>query len=63
MSNYKMIYNDQVFNVIGVIPTFYEYSEDAVIRKIKFIEASYIDESGELKIMQDEAWKFKFVRR
>lgn len=62
MSNYKMIYKEQVFNVVGVIPTFYTESADEA-PKIQFIEASYIDENGELRIVRDEAWCFKFVRR
>lgn len=62
MSNYKMIYKDEVFNVVGIIPSLYTEKADEV-PKIKFIEASYIDENGELKIVKDEAWCFKFVRR
>jgi len=62
MSNYKMIYNEQVFNVVGIIPNIYAESTNEP-PKIQFIEASYIDENGELKIVRDEAWCFKFVRR
>lgn len=62
MSNYKMVYQDQVFNVVGVIPTVYAESSGAT-PKIQFIEATYIDENGELRIVKDEAWTFKFVRR
>lgn len=62
MSNYKMIYKEQVFNVVGVIPTLYTESANEA-PKIRFIEASYIDENGELRIVRDEAWCFKFVRR
>lgn len=43
MSNYKMIYKEQVFNVVGVIPTINLESETNT-PKVKFIEASYIDE-------------------
>ena len=63
MSNYKMIYKEQVFNVVGVIPTFNAAGSANESPKIKFIEASYIDENGELRIVRDEAWCFKFVRR
>lgn len=62
MSNYKMIYKEQVFNVVGVFPTINLESETNT-PEIKFIEASYIDENGEFKIVRDEAWRFKFVRR
>lgn len=63
MSNYKMIYKDQVFNVVGIVPIFNMNSEDKGFKKIKFIEASVINEDGELAIINDEAWMFKFVRR
>ena len=63
MSNYKMIYNDQVFNVVGIVPTINCPDDKNGIRKVKFIDASVIDECGELKIIHDEAWMFKFVRR
>ena len=66
MGNYKMIYKDQVFNVVGIIPTI-DYNGETGdcngIRKAKFIEASVIDENGELAIIHDEASMFKFVRR
>ena len=63
MSNYKMIYKDQVFNVVNIMPTI-KYPEGVnPIGKVTFIEATYIDENGELKIINDEAWCFKFVRR
>lgn len=61
MSNYKMIYKEQVFNVVSIIPTFEIKTEGNP--KMKFIEACFIDEDGELKIVRDEAWCFKFVRR
>lgn len=62
MSNYKMIYNDRVYNVVGIIPTL-DFSEGNGFKKVKFIEVSVIDEDGELKIIYDEAFMFKFVRR
>ncbi|MBZ9635609.1 hypothetical protein [Clostridium sp. FP1] len=66
ISNYKMIYNDQVFNVVGIIPTI-DYLEETNRTnkkcKVKFIEASVINENGELQIINDEAFMFKFVRR
>jgi hypothetical protein len=67
MSNYKMIYKDQVFNVVGIMPildfTGVNNAENNGFKKVKFIEASVIDENGELAIINDEAWMFKFVRR
>ena len=63
MSNYKMIYNDEVFNVISIMPTF-GYNEDAnKAPKAEFIDATYLNENGELATVNDEAWKFKFIRR
>lgn len=64
MTDYKMIYKDQVFNVIAVSiecgPS-QQYEKENT--KIEFIEAVYIDENGELKVVKDEALMFKFVRR
>jgi hypothetical protein len=61
MTNYKMIYNDQVFNVLSIWLTV--TNDDGGKPKPKFIQATYIDENGEVKIVEDEAWCFKFVRR
>jgi hypothetical protein len=63
MNNYKMIYKDQVFNVVGVVPIFDYNDNETGIKKPKFIEASFIDENGELAFIKDETWMFKFVRR
>ena len=65
MSNYKMIYNEQVYNVVGVMPEF-EFNttnEEKRTRKPKFLEVSCIDENGELIFISDETFMFKFVRR
>jgi hypothetical protein len=63
MSNYKMIYKDQVFNVVSIMPEFTSDFADNGISKPTFIGATYIDENGEIRIVRDEAWCFKFVRR
>ena len=63
MSNYKMIYKDQVFNVISTILIFENPIQETTIEKPQFIEAIYIDENGEIRVIRDEAWCFKFVRR
>lgn len=62
MTDFKTIYKDQVFNVLSVCPIFDGNMENNQ-RKIKFVEAMYINEDGEIRIIQDEAWCFKFVRR
>jgi len=63
MSNYKMIYKDQVFNVVSIMPTIDFNSEAQGIKKAKFIDATFLDENGELAFIHDEAMMFKFVRR
>lgn len=65
MSAYKMIYKDQVYNVVGVMPTIDMTNNIAGehTTKINSIQATYIDEDGELKILYDETFMFKFVRR
>lgn len=63
MNNYKMIYKDQVFNVVNIIPNCVFDPENNGVQKIERIEATIIDENGELNIISDEASEFKFVRR
>ena len=63
MSNYKMIYKDQVFNVLHIMPTVDFSNENNQPNKVKFINATVINENGELAIVDDEACMFKFVRR
>ena len=63
MSNYKMIYKEQVFNVLSIVLFFNQNSEEKKVNKPTFIEAAYIDESGEIKTIKDEAWTFQFIRR
>jgi hypothetical protein len=63
MSNFKMIYKDQVFNAVSVIPNIDFNPENVGFKKPKFIEAWYINEDGELAVIHDEAWRFKFVTR
>lgn len=65
MSNYKMIYKDHVYNIVNIIPCFENISngvgDNAV--KISQIDAWYIDEDGKLKMVQDKADNFSFIRR
>lgn len=67
MTDYKMIYKDQVFNVVGIMPTIdfegVSSMDNNGFRKVKFIEATIIDENGEVMIIYDESFMFKFVRR
>ena len=66
MSNYKMIYNEQVYNVVGLAPIFdfdAPDNQDAGLRKPKFIEGFVINIDGELVAINDETWRFKFVRK
>jgi len=46
MSNYKIIFKDQVFNVINIIPTIEFNHQDKGIKKAKFIDVTYLDENG-----------------
>jgi hypothetical protein len=62
MTDYKMIYKDQVFNVLSISFTLDRPTENNKL-KIKFIQATFINENGEVHIIEDEAWCFKFVRR
>lgn len=62
VENYKVIYCDIVYNPLSIRPIF-DYKENEKEQKIKFIQMLYINEDGELRSVEDEAWCFKFVRR
>lgn len=59
MSDYKMIYKNRVYNVVDVVP----YVTRSVGISIDDLEVIYINEDGELKIIEDSVEQFKFVRR
>ena len=63
VENYKVIYNDVVYNPLNINPIFGEYKGDEKFQKIKFIQMIFINEDGNLVSVEDEAWMFKFVRR
>ncbi len=63
MSNYMMIYKERVYNVINIMPTLEVNDREVGTKKVKMIDAATINEDGELVIINDEAWMFKFVRR
>lgn len=67
MTDYKMIYKEQIFNVIqiNIVWEGQTYNPDKPNEppKPKFIDAAYIDEDGGIKVVQDEAWCFQFIRR
>ncbi|BCK01426.1 hypothetical protein [Anaerocolumna chitinilytica] len=62
MTDYKMVYKDQVFNALSIRPIVDSNLKNGK-RIVNFIEAMYINEDGEVEIIEDEAWCFKFVRR
>jgi hypothetical protein len=62
MTDFKMIYKEQVFNVLSINPILDGMAEQNKF-KIKFIQAMYINEDGEIRMIEDEAWCFKFVRK
>lgn len=63
IENYKVIYNDVVYNPISVSPILGERKPNEVFQKIKFIQMLFVNENGELAMLEDETWMFKFVRR
>ena len=62
MTDYKMILHERVYNVLQIMLTFGECKEETP-PPVKFIDAVYIDEDGNIKVARDEAWCFQFVRR
>lgn len=63
MTDYRMIINERVYNVLQIMIDFAGPLEEGEAQKPKFIDAVYIDEDGTIKTMRDEAWRFQFVRR
>lgn len=61
MKDYKMIVGDKVYNVLQIAFVLEDNGEGKP--KVRFIEASYIDENGMVQIMNDVASKFQFVKR
>lgn len=62
MSSYKMIYKDIVFSVVTVMPFMESETVDSPL-KVKRIEVIFVNEDGELGVIEDERSAFKFVRR
>ena len=61
MTDYKMIYHDRVYNVLQICIDF--FVKEGAAPKPRLIDAVYIDEDGMIKVINDEAWCFQFVRR
>ena len=62
MTDYRMILRGRVYNVLQIVlVTRFEDGDDAPT--VKYIEAVYIDEDGDIKILRDEPQYFQFLRR
>ena len=57
ITDYKMIYENRVYNVISITPSIDGTPE------IVDVEVIYIDEDNNLQIVIDRVDKFKFIRR
>lgn len=51
MTDYRMIINERVYNVLQIMIDFAGPSEEGKPPKPKFIDAVYIDEDGTIKTM------------
>ena len=63
MTDYRMIINERVYNVLQIMIDFAGPLEEGEPPKPKFIDAVYIDEDGSIKILRDEPQYFQFLRR
>lgn len=54
MTDYRMIINERVYNVLQIMIDFAGPSEEGKPPKPKFIDAVYIDEDGTIKTIRDE---------
>lgn len=65
MTDFKMIYKDQIFDVLSVNSYnvgALNYSGEAEIRN-KIVEACVLDSDGKIKFIEDELDAFKFLRK
>lgn len=62
MTDFKMIYQDRVYNVLQIMINFGCIQKEETPAP-KYIEAVYLNENGEVKVVHDEAWCFQFVRK
>lgn len=63
MKDFKVVYGNQAFNVINVMPVFGGAPLREGFCKPEELEVWYINENGELELIRDKASKFRFVRR
>ena len=60
MTDYKMIVDDEVYNVLQV---HLWMKDDGKEQRIDFVEATYLDANGMIQAICGEASRFQFIRR
>lgn len=63
MTDYRMIINERVYNVLQIMIDFAGPLEEGKPPKPKFIDAVYIDEDGVIRTIHDAAECFQFIRK
>lgn len=61
MTNFKVIYKEQVFNCLSMIPTVEIVSPNTA--KVNSIEVMFLNSQNRVEIIRDEAIKFQFVSK
>lgn len=56
MSNFKMVYENKVYNCVNLSPY---WNED----RVENLEVFYIDEDNRLSFIRDSADKFQFISK
>jgi hypothetical protein len=60
MTNFKMVYKDNVYNCLSMMPTL-----DGTIgnSKVNFLEVIYIDSDNRVNVVYDEVFMFQFISK
>jgi len=62
---FKVIYQERVYHCLSVMPEYRDatFNVNEPFKKPIFVEATIINEDGNICVIRDEAWMFQFVPR
>lgn len=63
MTNFKMIYKDNVYNCLEVVPQIYFPEPESDKREVKFLEVVFINSDNRVEVVNDEAFMFQFISK
>ncbi len=63
ITNFKMIYKDNVYNCLEMMPSIYCPEPESDKREVKFLEVVFINSDNRVEIVNDEAFMFQFISK